>query len=107
MTVGRMDRAFEVRPDLCREHISQPPSHYLKRMYVDSLVHDAAVLRYLLDCFGAERVALGSDYPFPLGEARPGSLIESMGLSPVVRERLMSGTARAFLGARVPQEVRG
>ncbi len=69
------------------------------RFYVDSLVHDADALRLLLKLFGAQRVALGSDYPFPLGEAHPGKLIESMKeLSPEEKAQLLTGTAREFLG---------
>jgi aminocarboxymuconate-semialdehyde decarboxylase len=57
------------------------------------------VLQLLLKLFGAQRIALGSDYPFPLGEARPGELIESMNnLSSEEKSRLLSGTAREFLG---------
>ena len=73
-------------------------SKYLQRIYVDSLVHDARALRLVLDTFGADRVALGSDYPFPLGEERPGALIESMNLAPEVRDRLRAGTALEWLG---------
>jgi aminocarboxymuconate-semialdehyde decarboxylase len=66
---------------------------------VDSLVHDPAALRLLIQLFGAQRVALGSDYPFPLGEAHSGELIESMGeLSAKQKAQLLSGTAREFLG---------
>jgi aminocarboxymuconate-semialdehyde decarboxylase len=52
----------------------------------------------LLKLFGAQRVALGSDYPFPLGEANPGKLIESIKLSAKDKAHLLSGTAREFLG---------
>jgi len=48
--------------------------------------------------FGPERIALGTDYPFPLGEAHPGALIESLGLPAPVRERLRTGTALEWLG---------
>ncbi|MCH7527112.1 MAG: amidohydrolase family protein, partial [Planctomycetes bacterium] len=66
--------------------------------YLDSLVHDAAALRYLIELVGSDRVALGSDYPFPLGEAEPGKLIESMNdLDASTKERLLSGTALEFL----------
>jgi aminocarboxymuconate-semialdehyde decarboxylase len=61
-------------------------------------VHDADALRILLKLFGAQRVALGSDYPFPLGEAKPGQLIQSMKLSAKEKARVLSGTAREFLG---------
>ena len=69
------------------------------RFYVDSLVHDSDALRLLVKLFGASRVALGSDYPFPLGEARPGELIESMeDFAADVKARLLAGTACEFLG---------
>jgi aminocarboxymuconate-semialdehyde decarboxylase len=62
-------------------------------------VHDADALKLLLKVFGAQRIALGSDYPFPLGEAHPGALIESMkDLSPNEKAQLLSETASEFLG---------
>jgi aminocarboxymuconate-semialdehyde decarboxylase len=52
----------------------------------------------LLKVFGAERVALGSDYPFPLGEMHPGELIDSISDLPAdAKSRLLCGTARDFL----------
>jgi aminocarboxymuconate-semialdehyde decarboxylase len=56
------------------------PSEYLGKFWVDSLVHDPQMLRYLIEIVGSNRVALGSDYPFPLGEAKAGQLIRSMNL---------------------------
>jgi aminocarboxymuconate-semialdehyde decarboxylase len=97
-TIGRIARGFEARPDLCAVTNDVPPREYLKRIYVDSLVHDPRMLRYLLDSMGAERIALGSDYPFPLGEPRPGELIESSGLPEETRARLLHGTALEWLG---------
>lgn len=97
-TLGRIEQGFRARPDLVAVDNPRPPGAYLDRIYVDSLVHDARALRLLLEIFGAERIALGSDYPFPLGEARPGALIDSLGLPPAARERLRSGTALEWLG---------
>jgi aminocarboxymuconate-semialdehyde decarboxylase len=75
------------------------PRAYLGRFYVDSLVHDADALRGLVRLMGADRVALGSDYPFPLGEAEPGRLIESLDdLSATTKRRLLAATALEFLG---------
>ena len=96
-TIGRIEHGFEVRPDLFTDN-TYGARKYLHRMYFDSLVHDAATLDYLIQLVGADRVMLGSDYPFPLGEAEPGKLIESMGVDPVARESLMSGTALNWLG---------
>lgn len=98
-TIGRIGHGFQVRGDLCAVDNDIHPRDYLGRFYVDSLVHDAKVLHYLVDLVGSERVALGSDYPFPLGEAVPGELIESMQeLSPKKKSQILAGTAREFLG---------
>jgi aminocarboxymuconate-semialdehyde decarboxylase len=103
-TIGRIEHGFHVRPDLVARENKTNPRKYLAqgdtpaRFYVDSLVHDADALKMLLKLFGAQRVALGSDYPFPLGEAHPGKLIESMeGLSTKDKAQLLAGTAREFL----------
>jgi aminocarboxymuconate-semialdehyde decarboxylase len=101
-TFGRIAHGFDVRPDLCAVDNPVPPREYLRRLTVDSLVHDAGTLRYLVDLLGADRIALGSDYPFPLGEARPGALIESCGLSDAARARLLHGTALEWLA--LPRE---
>ena len=104
-TIGRIEHAFHVRPDLVAVDNKNNPRSYLAqgdtpaRFYVDSLVHDAEALKLLVKLFGAQRVALGSDYPFPLGESHPGRLIESMNAIPTEdKARLLSGTAREFLG---------
>ena len=55
------------------------------------------MLRYLVDLMGPDRIALGSDYPFPLGEARPGELIDSCGFPEETRARLLHGTALEWL----------
>ena len=95
---------FDVRPDLVAVDNKNNPRSYLAdggrpaRFYVDSLVHDADALSLLVKLFGTARVALGSDYPFPLGEEHPGALIEAMNLSARDKEQLFSLTAREFLG---------
>jgi aminocarboxymuconate-semialdehyde decarboxylase len=104
-TIGRIEHAFHVRPDLCATDNKANPRKYLAdgdtpaRFYVDSLVHDADALKLLLKLFGAQRVALGSDYPFPLGETHAGELIESMEeLSAQDKAQVLSGTSLEFLG---------
>jgi aminocarboxymuconate-semialdehyde decarboxylase len=100
-TIGRIEHGFTVRPDLCAVDNPVNPRAYLGRFYLDSLVHDADMLRYLLNLVGENRIALGSDYPFPLGEAEPGKLIESMpDLSEATKRRLLSGTALEWLGLK-------
>jgi aminocarboxymuconate-semialdehyde decarboxylase len=97
-TLGRIEHGFRMRPDLCAVDNEHNPRDYLGKFYVDSLVHDAAMLEYMIGLMGAESIALGSDYPFPLGEEVPGSLIESMNLETDVRDRLLAGTALEWLG---------
>ena len=98
-TIGRIEQGFTVRPDLCAIDNEVSPRAYLGRFYLDSLVHDTRALTYLIDLVGAQRIALGSDYPFPLGEARPGAVIESLPrLSAADREQLLHGSALSWLG---------
>ncbi len=98
-TIGRIEHGFNVRPDLCAVDNKINPREYLGKFYVDSLVHDAEALRYLIKLLGENRIALGSDYPFPLGESHPGKLIESMDdLSKEIKDQLLYKTAMEFLG---------
>lgn len=99
LTVDRIVHGFEARPDLCQTRTSTPPSQMLERIYVDSALHGPESLRYVISRLGADRVCLGSDYPFPLGESPPGSTIELLtGLDDCQRKRLLSETALEFLG---------
>ena len=75
VTSGRIQHGYNVRPDLCAVDNQVDPANYLGRFWVDSLVHDADTLDFLLDKIGPDRIALGTDYPFPLGELEPGKLI--------------------------------
>jgi aminocarboxymuconate-semialdehyde decarboxylase len=97
-TIGRIEHGFLVRPDLCAIDNPVNPRQYLGRFYVDSLVHSPEMLDYVVKLLGEDRVTLGSDYPFPLGEDRPGELIRSMPYAPALQEKLLSGNALAWLG---------
>ena len=97
-TLGRIRHGFEVRPDLVALDNPNDPAKYVDRIFFDSLVHDRAILRHLIDFAGPGRVALGSDYPFPLGESRPGSMIESMKFEHDVKSDLFHGAALKWLG---------
>lgn len=99
-TIGRIEHGFHCRPDLVAIHNNVNPREYIGRFYVDSLVHDPKVLEYLVSLLGANRVALGSDYPFPLGEDVPGKLVRSMPYPDDVKERLLGGTALEWLGMK-------
>jgi len=99
-TIGRIEHGFRVRPDLCAVDNPINPREYLNRFYVDSLVHDQSNLKFLIDLLGVDQVALGTDYPFPLGEAQPGSLIESMKISPQDKAKLLGRNAMDWLGIK-------
>ena len=96
-TLGRIEHGFLVRPDLCAVDNPHNPRNYLGKFWLDSLVHDGAMLDYLVKLVGAEKVALGTDYPFPLGEEIAGSLIESMPFDEATKEKLLHGAALEWL----------
>lgn len=77
-TIGRIEHGFNVRPDLCAVDNQVNPREYIGKFWVDSLVHDPDMLRFLVNTMGREKVALGTDYPFPLGELEPGTLIKEV-----------------------------
>lgn len=87
-TIGRIEHGFNMRPDLVATHNPVNPREYLSRFWVDSVTHDPQALGYLLDVMGEDRIALGTDYPFPLGEQEPGAVIEALNPSDAVREKL-------------------
>ena len=92
-TLGRIEHGFNVRPDLCAVDNPHSPRKYLSKIYFDSLVHEPAMLDYLIELVGANQVMLGSDYPFPLGELEPGKLIEAMPYDERKRQTLLHAAA--------------
>ncbi|MEO1573659.1 MAG: amidohydrolase family protein [Pseudomonadota bacterium] len=99
-TIGRIEHGFNVRPDLVAVNNQINPRDYLGRFVVDSLVHDPHVLKYMMRLMGADSIALGSDYPFPLGEHVPGTLIEQTEMTTEDRAKLLHGTAMRWLNRR-------
>lgn len=97
-TLGRIEHGYQVRPDLVQVDNAVNPKKYLKTFWVDSLVHDAEAFAFLLKSMGEDKICLGSDYPFPLGEHHPGALIESLPLKPDVKEKLLFRNALQWLG---------
>lgn len=95
--LGRLDNAWR-RREIVRGKSQDLPSSYLRRFYVDSAVFDPAALRFLADVMGEDRVLLGSDYPFPLGEEFVGELIRNAsGFDDAAKARLLGGNALEFL----------
>ena len=96
-TIGRIEHAYNVRPDLMTVDNPHNPRKYLEQIYLDTLVHDKGMLDYVVNLMGPEKLALGTDYPFPLGELEPGKLIASMDYDTSVENRLLHGTALEWL----------
>jgi len=97
-TIGRIEHGFRMRPDLVATDNPRNPREYLDRVFFDSWVADDRALRYLIDTVGVDRVMMGTDYPFPLGEQEPGSYIDGLKLSTSDQAQLFHGTALDWLG---------
>ena len=96
-TIGRIEHGFRMRPDLVATDNARSPREYFDRLFFDSCVHDPQALRYLVDVAGIDRVMLGTDYPFPLGEQQPGSGIAALNLAEPDAARIYHGTALEWL----------
>ncbi|MBX2888808.1 MAG: amidohydrolase [Ferruginibacter sp.] len=100
-TIGRIGHGFEVRPDLVAIDNNIHPEKYVHHFWIDSLVHDAKALNYIVDIMGEDFICLGSDYPFPLGEHRPGELIEQMNFNEQLKQKLLFKNALAWMGNKI------
>lgn len=80
-TIGRIEHGFNCRPDLVAIDNEVNPREYLGKFWVDCITHDADALKFIIDKVGSNKVCLGSDYPFPLGDLEIGKFIEEMNLS--------------------------
>ncbi|GAB5466572.1 MAG: amidohydrolase family protein [Candidatus Kapaibacteriales bacterium] len=76
-TIGRIEHGFNVRPDLVAIDNDINPKEYINKFWLDSITHDADALRFVRSIFDDDKLCLGSDYPFPLGELHPGKMIET------------------------------
>lgn len=96
--IGRLDRGYEAKPGLVGRGISRAPSEYLKMMWVDTVVHDPRVLRFVIEMMGADRVLLGTDYPFEMGDTDPVTLIESAVADPATSAAIGGGNIAKLIG---------
>ena len=96
-TWGRLDRGYKTSP-ACHEKIRKPPSEYLKLFYFDTIAHSPMALEYLVGNFGADRVLLGSDYPFDMGDPEPWNTVNSLTIEGGDKDKIAGGNAAALLG---------
>jgi aminocarboxymuconate-semialdehyde decarboxylase len=95
---GRIDHAWGARPD-CRAGLPEPPTSYLKKVYVDSVVFTPHQLRHLVEVFGADHVLMGTDYPFDMGEYDPIGHVASVdSFDDKTRAAIAGGNAKRLLG---------
>lgn len=91
---GRFDRGHAVRPE-CRG-TAKAPRAYLRAFYYDTVVHSPEALRYLIDLVGADRVLLGTDIPFDMGDPTPLATLDAAGVAPADRQTIGHGNAAAL-----------
>lgn len=94
--LGRLDRGFEVRPE-AKVHIERPPSSYARRLFFDCLTHDRTALLGMVERFGADRIMLGSDFPFDMGVDDPRAQLAGLPLDAIALAQIDHGSAHAFL----------
>lgn len=98
MTIGRIEHGYLARPDLCAVDNNFNPKKYLGHFFLDSLVHDPDVLKYIVKLVGSDKVMMGTDYPFPLGELEPGKMIEELDFDLKTKSKLLGENALNWLG---------
>lgn len=96
--MGRLDRGWQVRSE-ARVHIRQPPSTYQRRLYYDCLTDSEAGLRFLLDHVGADRVVLGSDWPYVRWEPSPVGWVQGLqSLTQEEKDKILWQNLETLLG---------
>jgi aminocarboxymuconate-semialdehyde decarboxylase len=97
--IGRSDRAWRVRPEA--HACAEAPSTYLSKLWFDTVVHDERALRWLVEAVGADRVLLGSDFPFDMGLDDPAAFVRGSGLAEADVAAILGANAEALLRTRV------
>ncbi len=98
--IGRSDHAWSQRPDA--RGCAAPPSSYLRRIWYDTLVYTPQALRHLVEVAGADKVVLGTDYPFDMGVTDPVERAAAAGLPAADLTAILSGNAAALLSLPLP-----
>ena len=96
-TLGRIEHGFNCRPDLVAIDNNVNPREYCGKFWVDSITHDERLLRYVLELQGSDRICMGTDYPFPLGDLKYGEYMEKMNLDSKSLDDLFHGSALSWL----------
>jgi aminocarboxymuconate-semialdehyde decarboxylase len=95
---GRLSHAHTFQSE-ARARLRESPEDSIRRFYFDTLTHDDELLRALIDYAGPDRVLLGSDYPFDMGDARQAETVRALGLEPEVEAAIVGGNAERILSS--------
>src|ERR687895_9916 len=96
--LGRQDRGFASKSDLTANRLTHAPSHFIRSFWYDTITHSTEALRFLVDRVGTDRVILGSDYPFPMGDPDPITTVTETGIRGDAADAILSGNALEALG---------
>jgi aminocarboxymuconate-semialdehyde decarboxylase len=91
--IGRLDRGYKAKPDVTALSVDSPPSAFLRRFYYDTVLHSTEAVRFLVERVGADRVVLGSDYPFPMGDPEPVVTVLDSALDDTTTAGVLGGNA--------------
>ncbi len=107
LAASRLDHAYTVRPEY--SHLSAAPSTFLDKFYYDSIIHDMVALKYIISRVGIDRILLGTDYPFDMGDLNPIDSIRKLDASKADKRRITSYNAQQLLketGGKVSERLR-
>jgi aminocarboxymuconate-semialdehyde decarboxylase len=94
---GRLRHSHTFQPN-ARSRLVESPVDSIRRFYLDTVTHDETLLRAAIELAGADRVLLGSDYPFDMGLERPAEPVRALGLDPEDEALILGGNALRLLG---------
>ena len=97
-TIGRLEHGFNCRPDLVAIDNKINPREYLGKFWVDCITHDIDMLKFIVNAVGSEKVCLGTDYPFPLGDLEIGKFIEDSDLPKQDIDNIFCNSTLDWLG---------
>lgn len=92
--LGRLKRTAEITPGIA------DPEDAMSRLYVDTILHDPRVLQFVIGVLGTERIMMGSDSPFPIGDLAPMRIVSSVGLTPDQIAAVNGGLAQKVFGLK-------
>lgn len=105
-TVGRVSHGWHCRPDLCDVNEIKDPREYVGKFWVDGITHDKDALRFLIKLQGSDKIAYGTDYPFPLGDLEHGKFIEEMDdLNESEKNNLFSNSLLSWLDLKAEKFI--